>query len=98
MLPRIRAAILKIPRGKVSTYGAIARAAGLPGAPRQVVGALLRLHGWQQSSRFSQVEDQARERGTTWSRVSSHEGSTTPQYWQVLRSSKRMFLRARARV
>jgi len=40
MLPRIRAAILKIPRGKVSTYGAIARAAGYPGAARQVVRAL----------------------------------------------------------
>ena len=32
--------IRKIPRGKVSTYGAIARAAGFPGAARQVVGAL----------------------------------------------------------
>lgn len=37
---RILAAIRKIPRGKVSTYGAIARAAGFPGAARQVVGAL----------------------------------------------------------
>jgi methylated-DNA-protein-cysteine methyltransferase-like protein len=32
--------IKKIPRGKVSTYGAIARAAGFPGAARQVVGTL----------------------------------------------------------
>ena len=40
MFPRIRAAILKIPRGKVSTYGAIARAAGYPGAARQVVWTL----------------------------------------------------------
>ena len=49
MLPRIRAVILKIPRGKVSTYGAIARAAGYPGAARQVVRALNSLHGlpWQ---------------------------------------------------
>ena len=39
---RILAAIRKIPRGKVSTYGAIARAAGYPGAARQVVGALHR--------------------------------------------------------
>ncbi len=45
MLPRIRAAILKIPRGKVSTYGAIARAAGHPGAARQVVWALRHSHG-----------------------------------------------------
>jgi methylated-DNA-protein-cysteine methyltransferase-like protein len=39
---RILATIRKIPRGKVSTYGAIARAAGYPGAARQVVGALRR--------------------------------------------------------
>ena len=45
MLPRIRAAILKIPRGKVSTYGAIARAAGFPGAARQGVGALRQSQG-----------------------------------------------------
>ena len=37
---RIRAAIRKIPRGKVSTYGAVARAAGFPGAARQVARAL----------------------------------------------------------
>jgi len=37
---RILATIRKIPRGKVSTYGAIARAAGFPGAARQVVRAL----------------------------------------------------------
>lgn len=45
MLPRIRAIILKIPRGKVSTYGAIARAAGYPGAARQVVRALRQSYG-----------------------------------------------------
>ena len=39
---RILATIRKIPRGKVSTYGAIARAAGYPGAARQVVAALRR--------------------------------------------------------
>ncbi|HEY4659964.1 MAG TPA: MGMT family protein [Terriglobales bacterium] len=37
---RIRAAIRQIPRGKVSTYGAVARAAGFPGAARQVARAL----------------------------------------------------------
>jgi methylated-DNA-protein-cysteine methyltransferase related protein len=37
---RIRAVIKQIPRGKVSTYGAIARAAGFPGAARQVARAL----------------------------------------------------------
>ncbi|HSM79923.1 MAG TPA: MGMT family protein, partial [Bryobacteraceae bacterium] len=45
MFPRIKAAILKIPRGKVSTYGAVARAAGFPGAARQVVWALRQSHG-----------------------------------------------------
>jgi methylated-DNA-protein-cysteine methyltransferase-like protein len=37
---KIRAAIRSIPRGKVSTYGAVAKAAGFPGAARQVVAAL----------------------------------------------------------
>ena len=37
---RIRATIRQIPRGKVSTYGAIARAAGFAGAARQVARAL----------------------------------------------------------
>ena len=45
MLPQIRMTILKIPRGKVSTYGAIARAAGYPGAARQVVRALRQSYG-----------------------------------------------------
>jgi methylated-DNA-protein-cysteine methyltransferase related protein len=45
MLSHIRATILKIPRGKVSTYGAIARAAGYPGAARQVVRALRQSYG-----------------------------------------------------
>lgn len=42
---RILATIRKIPRGKVSTYGAVARAAGYPGAARQVVFALHRSTG-----------------------------------------------------
>lgn len=46
---RIRAAILQIPSGKVSTYGAIAKAAGLPGHARQVAQALRGAYGlpWQ---------------------------------------------------
>lgn len=40
MQARIRVTIKEIPRGKVSTYGAVARAAGYPGAARQVVRAL----------------------------------------------------------
>ncbi len=40
MRERMAATIRKIPRGKVSSYGAVARAAGYPGAARQVVWAL----------------------------------------------------------
>jgi methylated-DNA-protein-cysteine methyltransferase related protein len=42
---RIVSAIRKIPRGKVVTYGSIARAAGHPGAARQVVAVLRRSFG-----------------------------------------------------
>jgi methylated-DNA-protein-cysteine methyltransferase related protein len=45
MLPKIRATIMKIPRGHVSTYGAIARAAGIPGGARLVVRTLGQSHG-----------------------------------------------------
>jgi methylated-DNA-protein-cysteine methyltransferase related protein len=46
---RIEAAIRRIPVGKVSTYGAVARAAGLPGAARLVARVLHRGFGlpWQ---------------------------------------------------
>jgi len=49
MLLRIERAIRAIPRGKVSTYGGIARAAGLPGAARLVARVLRRSYGlpWQ---------------------------------------------------
>lgn len=49
METRIRLTILQIPRGKVSTYGAIATAAGLPGHARQVAKALRGGYGlpWQ---------------------------------------------------
>ena len=49
MQTRIIATIRKIPRGKVSTYGAVARAAGYPGAARRVAWTLHRSFGlpWQ---------------------------------------------------
>jgi methylated-DNA-protein-cysteine methyltransferase related protein len=49
MRMRIEAAIRAIPQGKVSTYGAIARAAGFPGAARLVARVLNRGFGlpWQ---------------------------------------------------
>lgn len=40
MLDIIRDTIRKIPKGKVSTYGDVAKAAGFPGCARQVVWAL----------------------------------------------------------
>lgn len=40
MFDKIHATIRKIPRGKVATYGSVAKAAGFPGAARQVVWAL----------------------------------------------------------
>jgi len=42
MRMRIEAAIRCIPKGKVSTYGAVARAAGFPGAARQTAKVLHR--------------------------------------------------------
>ena len=40
MFRAIQTVVSKIPRGKVSSYGAVAKAAGYPGASRQVVWAL----------------------------------------------------------
>jgi len=45
MLDKLRTYIRKIPSGKVATYGDVARAAGFPGAARQVVWALRSGHG-----------------------------------------------------
>jgi len=45
VLNDIRATVRKIPKGKVSTYGDVARAAGFPGRARQVVWALQRARG-----------------------------------------------------
>ena len=49
MRVRIEQTIRAIPRGKVSTYGGVARAAGFPGAARQVAATLRRSFGlpWQ---------------------------------------------------
>jgi methylated-DNA-protein-cysteine methyltransferase related protein len=46
---RIEQVIRAIPRGKVSTYGGVAQAAGFPGAARQVAAILRRGFGlpWQ---------------------------------------------------
>jgi methylated-DNA-protein-cysteine methyltransferase-like protein len=49
MLERLRAQVHRIPRGRVATYGEVARAAGFPGAARQVAWALHASRGlpWQ---------------------------------------------------
>lgn len=40
MFARIHAVVRRIPRGRVMAYGEVAKAAGFPGASRQVVWAL----------------------------------------------------------
>jgi len=40
LFEKIWVVIRRIPKGKVATYGAVAKAAGFPGASRQVVWAL----------------------------------------------------------
>ena len=40
MLDRLRQTVRRIPPGKVATYGDVAKAAGFPGAARQVIWAL----------------------------------------------------------
>jgi len=45
LFEKIQAVVRKIPRARVSTYGAVARAAGFPGAARQVVWALRAVSG-----------------------------------------------------
>ncbi len=40
MFDKVLAMVRRIPKGKVATYGDVARAAGFPGAARQVVWAL----------------------------------------------------------
>ena len=45
MLAELRDMVRNIPRGKVSSYGDVARAAGFPGRARQVVWALRNSRG-----------------------------------------------------
>lgn len=45
MFKQIQAVVKTIPRGRVSSYGAVARAAGFAGAARQVVWALRATYG-----------------------------------------------------
>jgi len=45
MLAKIRDTIRQIPKGKVASYGEVAKAAGFPGRARQVVWALQKARG-----------------------------------------------------
>ena len=45
MFAAIQKAVAKIPKGKVATYGAVAKAAGFEGAARQVAWALRGVNG-----------------------------------------------------
>jgi methylated-DNA-protein-cysteine methyltransferase-like protein len=45
MFPEIRKVVAKIPKGKVATYGAVAKAAGFPGNARRVAWALRGMDG-----------------------------------------------------
>lgn len=45
MFAAIQKAVAKVPKGKVSTYGAVAKAAGFEGAARQVAWALRGANG-----------------------------------------------------
>lgn len=45
MFEKIKHTIVRIPKGKVATYGQIATLAGFPGAARQVTWALHGSHG-----------------------------------------------------
>lgn len=61
---RIYATVARIPRGRVATYGQIARLAGLPGHARQVGYALHALDG---------------ESALPWQRVVSVRGAVSPR-------------------
>src|ERR671926_24779 len=52
----------------------------------------------QHATRLSHVLSPPRERGKTWSRVSSDGENCRPQYWQVEWSRRRMFLRESERL
>src|SRR5437868_639297 len=56
------------------------------------------LHRLQHATRLSHDDSPPRERGSTWSSVSSDGVNCRPQYWQVEWSRSRMFLRESERL
>jgi len=76
---RIYAAVRRIPRGRVATYGLIARVAGLPGHARQVGYALHALRGEHDeagagSTRDAPARDTNSGRAVPWQRVINARG------------------------
>ena len=57
---------------------------------------LNRLHGPQAVTTFSQLVRPPRERGITWSKVSSWVENSSPQYWQLKRSRRNTLKRVKA--
>jgi len=57
---------------------------------------LSKLQVEQAVTTFSHVVRPPRERGTTWSKVRSWEGKSSPQYWQVKRSRRKTLKRVKA--
>jgi hypothetical protein len=55
-----------------------------------------RLHAEHEVTTFSHVVRPPRERGTTWSKVSSCVGNGWPQYWQAKRSRRNTLNRVNA--
>jgi methylated-DNA-protein-cysteine methyltransferase related protein len=78
---RIYAAVRRIPRGRVATYGLIARVAGLPGHARQVGYALHALRdedeaddGGESGAGRARSRDARRARAVPWQRVINSRG------------------------
>src|SRR5487761_353283 len=57
---------------------------------------LIRLQPEHAVTTFSQVVCPPRERGTTWSKVRSWDGKSSPQYWQLKRSRRKTLNRVKA--
>jgi methylated-DNA-protein-cysteine methyltransferase-like protein len=64
MHARLLAVVRRIPRGRVATYGQVARLAGLPGRARQV--------GWA-------LHASGDESGVPWHRVINARGEVSPR-------------------
>jgi len=67
---RIYAVVRRIPRGRVATYGQVARLAGLPRHARLVGYALHALN-----------EERAADRNVPWQRVVNARGEISPRAW-----------------